>query len=354
MIFSRVLISTDGIYDRLSRGDSFLRYGEELSERVKISGCLKDPFMLNNTDVSEIASDDCTIGLMISDIPEKNSHLLSGYFGENLSFRRSLEGIGIYRTETEEHTYEIHVADGLEYVNDTDSINFHSVEIMRPVEELETVGGSVLIYEIPEGFISIRELIERRRHLEKSYNPSRSDDDDKDHDDDIYTNIFWLKVYKKLLAFDSELIGSSFGLNSFYPDVMFVSENKIFLASDAVVKNFSVTRFSPLKKCLDYFSIIGKLCTDDIEVPLFACSYQGQTVSINGEKLCRVVYMEKKKIYGLWNLSGVSWHIEDTDAKDILPGKVLRFNESSVSFTAEGRRYSASLFAGTQNGRSVS
>ena len=135
---------------------------------------------------------------------------------------------------------------------------------------------------------------------------------------------------------------------------MFVNEDKIFLASDAVVKNFSEVRFSPLKKCLDYFNIIGKLCADEFEVPLFTCSYQGQTVSINEEKLCRVVYMEKKKIYGLWNLSGASWHIEGTDAKDILPGKVLRLNVSSVSFTAEGRRYNAMLFAETQNGRNVS
>lgn len=61
--FNKILLSTDGIYDKLDRGDNFARYANELAAQIREKPLEEIlPFTVAEIDVSEKSSDDCTFG----------------------------------------------------------------------------------------------------------------------------------------------------------------------------------------------------------------------------------------------------------------------------------------------------
>lgn len=347
--FNRLLLSTDGVHDVFSRKSYFTLYGAGLVRQVYEYGELIQPFTVIDPfsdkciDVSAETLDDCTVALVMSDIPPKkySKNLLRGFFTEEVSFSRAAEGIEFYETSSDGSEYAVHVLDEASSFDDR-PVSFCGCGVLYPADggNLKLSDGrSMYIYRIPGGFVSLQLLIDKCRHIEKKYDSGDSDDGRED----IYTNSFWLNIYERLLVLNHEIAVSDIDLYAFYPEVMYVSYDKILLASDALRKKKHASPF-PLKKCLDYFNIIGKLSFDSVALPLFGCAFKSQPINVGGKMLCQVVYDSSQKIFALWNISECTWYTSGEKTVEVPPKKLLRLTEEVLSFTADGRNYAINMY----------
>lgn len=124
---------------------------------------------------------------------------------------------------------------------------------------------------------------------------------------------------------------SGLSLKPYAFECAFLSDDgELTFYSDAFDK-LNVTKkneFWPIECVEGYFSIIGKIKCGDIELPCYKCSYQGQNIDmlhIHGTKksLGRVIYNSEKKIYGLWNTSGIEWVLMD-ERKKCIPTRSIK------------------------------
>lgn len=340
--YSHLLISTDGIYDKLDTENSFLIYANSLLEQLKNNQCLAKPFDVENIDVSEISKDDCTIALMISDRQTNKYELtvLEKYGYENIEFIRSMDKIDLYRGKKGGDVLELHV---VEYEYDEVDLDLKTCKLLQAVEKIKiSKNKNVYVYIVPQNAVCIQELIEHGDHLEKRYwfneNDYASMDDDEYPATDEYSNEFWLDVYAKV-----KLIENEFNITRVLPrEYLFctayiTAEKEMVIFSDALSQKDYKKEISQMlfKEFLDHFSIIGKLSCGEISIPLFKCNNQGQNIimlhtSDCRKPLCRVIYNQEKNIYGLWNATGITWNIEGEKRKEIVTQGVLRLNRNHV------------------------
>lgn len=196
----------------------------------------------------------------------------------------------------------------------------------------------LLVYPYSQGQFSIKELIEMGEHLEKRYDFNKNEPDSEETEKEVapYSNEYWMRFLECLTQLRIDLETSGFYLRSYaFESAFFTYDGKLTFYSDAF-DEMHVTKesvFWPIECVESYFSIIGKIKCGDKELPCFKCSYQGQNIDmlhIHGEKKSfgRVVYNSEKKIYGLWNTSGIEWIVMDEKKKSVSPQGVLRLDRN--------------------------
>ncbi len=353
-LFGNVLLSTDGIYDKLDTEGAFLSYAESLLSQVKKTEKLERPFEIEGIDVSEISKDDCTIALMVSDSPTQK-HVLKtppwrGY--RNIEFIRGYHGVEIYRAQKKENELEIHVRRDGPLLK---KLDVKSCLVYYPEDSAaRPQNRRMFSYRLPKGIVGMQKLMEYGEHLEKRYWFN-----DKDYtpgmghvDSNLYSNQFWMEIYEKL-----KLVEKEFEIIKIYPgpglfDTAYITADRklLFFADGLRQEGFDKEKLSrAFNSFYERFSIVGKLSCGKISIPLFRCATQGQNINMlhvagKNSSLGRVIYNKDKKIYGLFNLSGESWDIDDGKGKEIAPQGVLRLNKNH-SFVVKSTGYGSVLGA---------
>lgn len=336
--FPYVLLSTDGIYDKLDKSNAFYIYGKYLVNQVDSLKTVEKPFNVDdNIDVSEITKDDCTIVLVHDTEAADSESALADY--ENVEFYRKIPGLEIYRGERNGAQYILHLT---ENTSDISAVEKTGLNTVNPVEQKDVGDKRLLAYPYQKGQFSIKELIEMGEHLEKRYDFNKSEPDFEDAEKEAtpYSNEYWMRFFEHLMQLRKNLVTSGLSLKPYAFECAFLEDDgELTFYSDAfdkltVPKN---NEFWPIECVEGYFSIIGKIKCGDIELPCYKCSYQGQNIDmlhIHGMKksLGRVIYNSEKQIYGLLNTSGIEWVLMEEGKKSVSPQKVLRLNRNHKIF----------------------
>lgn len=348
-LFGNILISTDGIYDRLDMENSFLIYAASLLEQIRENKNLDRPFEINGIDVSEISKDDCTIALMVSDSPTRKYELKLPPVCEcrNVEFIRAYNGLEIYRAYDENDELEIHVVEGDSVLKKLDVKNC-VIQYPKDTGALRQ-NRRMFLFVRPEGMVRMQELIERGEHLEKKYWFNDKDYMREEHyyiGNNSYSNQFWLEIYEKIMLIEKEFeIIKVYPLPAMFDTAYITINKKIFLFPDTLrQEGYEKDKLSLVfRDFYERFGIMGKLSCGKISIPLFRCSVQGQNINMlhaedKNTSLCRVIYNKDKDMYGLFNLSGRIWNIDDGKRKEIAPHSVLRLKHS-CSFSVKSAEH---------------
>ena len=340
--FSSVLLSTDGIYDKLDTDNSFSLYEKDLTNQINEYGELRKPFMVSDIDVSEITKDDCTISLTRFD--NKSTPIVPaevykiGY--DNIRFLRYKKGIVILEGEKEKLKYEIHIlrASGTECDFDLKSVK------MKKADNILKLGCNfyAYIYSISDTWHRVGRLIDGGEHLEKRYwfNDSELSLDDDPVSVGGYSNEYWLGFYEQMLLLENELTKLKISVRDCFDESLFITENQeIVILSDSLMTCEENSCCDPVGRLLSRFSIIGKLSCGKISIPLFETATQGQSIVMlhiaNERKiLCKVIYNPEKKILGLWNATSNPWNTESGKRKSIPEQGVMRLNKDQCFYVA--------------------
>lgn len=338
-LFGNLLLSTDGIYDKLDMENSFLTYAISLLNRVQTEHTIDNPFEIDGIDVSEISKDDCTIALMVSDITTQKYELKVPPWCEcrNIEFIRVYNGLEIYRAYDEEDILELHIVDEKYMLRDLDLKN-----CLTPIPKGSRSMPSnrrMYSFALPKGIVRLQRLIEYGEHLEKKYwfNDKDYMPEESFYDENnLYSNEFWMDIYEKMLLIEKEFeIVKIYPLPAMFDTAYITPDRKIFLFPDTLMRSeFSKEKLTlAFQDFYKHFSIIGKLSCGKISIPLFRCTTQGQNINIlhtvdAKSSLCRVIYNKEKDMYGLFNLSGKVWNIDDGKGKPIAPQGVLKLRKN--------------------------
>ena len=344
--FNKILLSTDGIYDKLDKGNSFALYANELAERVRT--CRVEeiaPFTVAGIEVSEKSSDDCTVAIIVSPpTKEKNSVLLQAEAKDldELTFERAYNRLEIYSAIKDGVPIELHISKYLYYENYFFDELGDKIKLLKPAPR--QFRSNMNVFHVPEGLFRVRELIEHGEHLEKKY--ILTDDEEPPR----FSNGFWLNFYETILELKNFFADKNYFVEENFFNTMMVSvRGEIFLFADCLSKalfNAASSRKN-FETFESYFSFAGKIKCGEKILPLFKSPRYspGQIVpelhNDAGEDFCRVFYNPKAKAYGLQNLSKNSWFVQD---KEVKPNQYLELGDKAFELP-EGIRYEIELFA---------
>ncbi len=338
--FSGVLLSTDGIYDKLDNDDSFSLYENSLINQIEQEGELKRPFEVQGMDVSEISKDDCTIAIIKNN--ENSANIMTDGLEskgiKNIKFLRNMNGLTIFTGDYNEKKVEIHL---VYKTNDEIKTNMESVAILYAEQIIKLDDGcQAYIYKIPDNYHRVAMLVDSGEHLEKKYwfNESETGTEDEIQSGGKYSNEYWLRVYEQLISLKDEIKNSDITTHGYLAECLFVTDKgKLIVLSDAFYKCGKKTENVAMGQLLSRFSIFGSLSCGDVKIPLFETTLQGQNISLlhtvsERKPLCRVIYNPEKKILGLWNAMDSSWNVENEKRKEIPVKGVLRLNKNHTFY----------------------
>ena len=327
--FEHLLLSTDGIYDKLDNSNSFLLYGKNLVSKTRRENNINEPFCVEDLDISSYTKDDCTtvlINLLNHNKAEISaSDELIPY--ENVKFERACGNVEIYSAISGGKRYEIHLLprsiDEIEDYPDQSHIM-----IKRSVEHFGISGSRIAyVYPIKKEKLRLSVAVEYGYHSEKKYaNPEIKDE--------YQSNELWLKVYESLIELDKKLKKQNIKISRHYQECFFIDTNgEIEIFADAFLTYDSDIYAADLIDFLHSFGILGKLKYLDKEWPIFKTKNQGQILyekqEPDGKKpFCCSAYNFDKNIFGLVNLSDSAWCVLGTEGKMIKPKGVLRLTNN--------------------------
>lgn len=336
--FPYILLSTDGIYDKLDTSDAFHIYGKYLVHQQETSGTIEAPFNVDEKlDVSEITKDDCSIVLVKNEAYEVDDAaykaLLTQY--DCLRFNRRISGLEIYYAEKKGDQFTIHIVEKSPSFQYTDNLKLN---IIQPLEKKQIGAKIVYVYPFEEPRVSVKELIEMGEHLEKRYDFNKPEiiDDDNLKEENFYGNSFWMRFYEYLYQLRSSLQSCNLILKKYAFESCFFSSNGILTFYEDALENVPFIggeKQTVIDLLEQYFSIIGKIKCGEIEVPLYKCNSQGQNIDMlhyktTKKSLGRVISNQDKQIYGLWNASGLDWLLVNEKKKYVSAQGVLRLNRN--------------------------
>ncbi|MBR4904692.1 MAG: protein phosphatase 2C domain-containing protein [Selenomonadaceae bacterium] len=333
--FNKIILSTDGIYDKLDRDDNFAKYADALAAQIREKPLEEiQPFTINNIDVSEKSSDDCTIAAIISP-PIGSKYESDGLQTlKDLKFERAYSRLEIYSANLDGAAIELHVSKYLYDENYSFDKLADKIKLIKPVPK--TSRSNINLFKIPEELFRVQELIEHGEHLEKKY---ISDEPQR------FSNEFWLNFYETIRELKKLFrVKKYFAEENFFKTMMISERGEIFLFADCLSKSvFKETSSRKLFETIEsYFSFLGKIRCDDKILPIFKCpKYSaGQIISFDGRTFGRVLYNPKMNAYGLKNLSGKIWLAKD---KQVQPNQNLVLMENYVIET-DSKLYAIELF----------
>lgn len=331
-IFNNVLLSTDGIYDKLAIKDSFYLYALKLTDKAKNGDFSQNPFHITNKgkemDLHILSKDDCTLSLVLMDqssiVPLYNREALSDY--TDVVFARNISDYCFFNAYKDGLKYCIHKMNVHKLIKDAQVISDGSFTIIKSKTITTAEGDIYYIYPVLENTIDISLLIESYENLEKSY----SDYNGK------YNNTFWLSVLQKVNHINNMIKEKGVCFSDLQYCVMSVDDNGHLLIYD---DGFVPVSENQISKALfdSYFSIIGKIVINESEIPLFAPNPNGQaiTFTINGEtlKFCRTLLNVQNGDVWLENLSDYKWTIDNNKSKVVEKNHYLRLSgDKRLSF----------------------
>ena len=326
--FGNVLLSTDGIYDKLDLGSNFGRYALGLTSELTATNTISSPFSIGDIDVSQITKDDCTIALICTQNTPKNvgseELLLAGY--KDINCVRTWDQIEIYTATREGQEYDIHVVDALEHRGVMEE-KLPCTLVLPEETVLLTNGKVAFVYKKTEG-ISLSQLYECGETLEKKIRGQEDDQDDDINED--YSNHFWLQIYEKVVSLEKALNSEFVELVPYFSKEMKITlDGQIVLFQDMLIKNRgkSVCCISAIVR--DMLGLLGKIICGSLSVPLYKCVTQGQNICAlhtteETIPMCKIRYNEEKRVFGLKNISSTSW-IEKKSS-----GKIRIINQGGV------------------------
>lgn len=334
-----VLLSTDGIYDRLDREDAFYCYSQILLRQFPEDwdGEPENPFLLDEeTDLSRFTGDDCSIALMrfwdTTASGDENVRQIESLSYTEVKFVRSLKALEIYTgVDKDGEAVELHItSQPLEVPVDFAG----KIETLAP-KEIKNLGNRWLYaYRTAEleGCDRLSILFERERQLEKQYcQPGEAAGD---------SNGDWLEVFEKLLTLRASLRETGAVVIDDLKEVLFLTkDHRVLLLTDGLRTGESTpvedtNGLLGLDTILESIGILGVLSCGDRRLPLYrgAC-HQSQNIPVlhrdpqdaeAGEEsavLARCIYRPGKG-YGLWNGSGTVWKL--ADGKEVPAGRILQ------------------------------
>lgn len=326
--FNKILLSTDGIYDKLDRGDNFARYANELAAQIREKPLEEIlPFTVAEIDVSEKSSDDCTIAAIVSPPTDSKYEFSSTDSAQALidwNFERAYNRMEIYSARRDGVILEAHISKRLFKENYSFDELADKIKLLKPI--LTTSSNN--IFELPAGLFRVWELIEHGEHLEKRY---ISDDEPQ-----LFTNEFWLEFYETIRELKKLFAEKNyFAEENFFKTMLISERGEIFLFEDCLssAQFYAVSSRKLFETMESYFGFLGKIICGEKFLPLFKCPKHswGQIVpelhTANGKNFCRVVYNAKINAYGLQNLSDKIWLTED---KQVKPNQVLKITGAHI------------------------
>lgn len=326
-----------------------MRYANELAAQIQEKPAEEiQPFTVAEIDVSEKSHDDCTTAAIISPPTEEKYELPPQADLQDLNdlkFERAFNGMEIYSASKDGTPLELHVSKRLYHENysfDALGGKFKLLKLLKSLpKDLRT---KVNIFELPEGLFRVCELIEHGEHLEKKY---FSNDDAPQ----IFTNEFWLSFYediRELKKFFREK--EYFAQENLFKTMMISECGEIFLFADCLSKDgytfLSNQKF--FKTAESFFGFLGKLKCGEKVLPLFKCpKYSvGQIVpelhTSAGKPFCQIVFNPQTNAYGLKNLSGKIWLIEQIQVR---PKQSFPLSKDYVIELEDGVKYKLELFS---------
>ena len=327
--FNKILLSTDGIYDKLDRGNSFELYANALAAQIRNKPVEEiQPFTIDEIDVSEKSSDDCTVAAIISPPSDKKYEF---YFPDiaqilaDLKFERAYTLMEIYSARKDNVIFELHSSKRLfkrDYIFDELD---DKIKLLKPAQA-NSINN---IFELPAGLFRVWELIEHGEHLEKRYIP---DDDEPQR----FSNEFWLYFYETILELKKLFAEKNYFAEENFFKTMLISESgEIFLFEDCLSNAiFYADSSRKLFETVEsYFSFLGKIICGEKSLPLFKCPRYsaGQIISklhtSDGKAFGRIVYNPVINSYGLQNLSEKIWLAEN---KQVKPNQILKITGNHV------------------------
>ena len=338
--FSSILLSTDGIYDKLDTDNAFSLYEKDLVKQIEEYGELKQPFMVSGIDVSDISKDDCTISLVR--LSEKAVPIISteinGLGYENIKFVRYVKGLLVLEGEKQGKKVEIHIS---KMTEEEITCELKSVRLIKS-KQLLKINNELyaFVYELPDNWHRVGELVDSGEHLEKRYwfNSNEWITEEDSSSVSEYSNEYWLSFYEQILSLEDELLVLKMSTKEYLNESLFITkDNEIAILSDGLTICKEGIRCSSIRRLLSRFSIIGKLTCGKISIPLFETVTQGQSIAMlhlvtEKKVLCKVIYNNEKKILGLWNATSDSWNIESGKRKSIPEQGVMRLNKDQYFY----------------------
>ena len=332
-LFNNILLSTDGIYDKLAINDSFYRYAIKLSDKAKKGEFSQNPFHIINNgkeiDLHILSKDDCTLSLISMDqsikMPLYNKGALSEF--TDIVFVRNIGEYCYFNAYKDGLKYSIHSMTSNDYVKEVNVTGDGSFTIIKSIKTIITdEGESYIIYPIYEKAIELSLLIESYENLEKSFTDYKGK----------YNNNFWLSTLQKIERIESIVKEDNICFSDLQYQVISVDDNGHLLLYDDGFVPFSENQEA--KDVFDsYSSIIGKIIINESEIPLFAPNPNGQAVPFvfRSEKLrlCRTLLNVQNGDIWLENLSDYKWIIGNNKTKVVDPNHYLRLSgNKKISF----------------------
>lgn len=344
--FNKILLSTDGIFNKLDKGNSFALYANELAAQVRNKPVEEiQPFTVEEIDVSEKSSDDCTIAAILAP-PSDDKYELS--FPESaqaltdLKFERAYNRMEIYSAHTEDAAIELHVSKRLFKENYSFEELGDKVTLLQA--EPPTIRNNINLFNVPDDLFRVQELIEHDEHLERRYVASEEESPQ-------FPNEFWLNFYETLRELKKLFERKEyFAEENLFKTMLVAEDGKIYLFEDCLsnAKFYALSSLKAFKTMESYFSFLGTLRYGEKILPLFKCpKYSaGQIIPklhANGGAFGRIVYNPKMNAYGLQNLSETIWLTED---KQVKPNQVLKVTGNHIlAIPDEEISYEIKIFA---------
>lgn len=342
--FSHILISTDGIYDKLDKGNTFHLYASSLSERHEDKNIFCKPFYFDLIDVNidERTHDDCSVVLFRDNaIREECLNLYKsdlqriGDSFDKVKFIRCLDNLRIYSAEKEDKKYEIHVFDiAPSCVSGELPSEQDSWEIRRCSESRD----NIIIYPEAEKNIETFEFLFHIGATSEMKLPYGGYEPDEPVED-IYGAFYGITLFYNYIKLLNSLKNADlFPAPSFYETLRADPKGKIFFCAYALV---SVTEISEIQKsnkldCAfrDQFNLLGYFECGDRMLPLYRRFNSVKKYihhyfeSIN---MFRLVYSKSSKAYGVRNLSEDIWikTCLGSDSIKIAKGEVLELKNGA-------------------------
>ena len=349
-MFQNIILSTDGIYDKLDNNDSFAVYACELKRQADSQNDnsedmrgLEKPFQYINrghleVDVSEKTDDDCSIVLFVTNNIQDNNHTIDlnelGF--KNLTFSKSYKELEIFDDKLDGDVKKIHITKIKPYKEVCfDGLN---ITVLKSDETFKLENDyCIKVYRIPQEIYSFEELFESGELLVKKFtNPL-----EREEDIDLYEkfpNEFWLKVYENFLAILDYANHNNIRFESTFFSTLHVDDSGFLYSFDDCFIHDSKQNMEDIEKFKRRFHILGKIVTGRLEYPIYRSkSMQNFIIKYlhiakNSMPMCSVYYDTKKKRYLLWNRSLLAWNVEIAEGKYkvLLPNRTFPLDRNYV------------------------
>lgn len=346
--FNNVLLSTDGIYDRLDEGNSFVKYALNLQKRCN-EGDFKHPFYWGDKDLIIYTQDDCSIVYYQRNNETENTFIqeeitnISRGLSKNpdslveITLERITEHVRKYRRHEGGKVTEIHVSSDLCQKSDIDPKVIENIKsFAKPFDILQFDSSDGVTFcecacpcsgeeyypiEYLKHIGALRERKERRL-------PANGEEEDVSVGA-AFPHTLGLNILQNISKLFSELIKIGYLPTFGFYETLLADKNGCLIFSPSLLKKTDKHENEDYAKLIDIisrdFPIIGKLSADIDGATYIRPVYpvlRDKKSFLNPKQEKENMYVllpdNEKPIYRMANISDRDWVI-DGDSKNKIP-----------------------------------